>query len=186
VVGVGLIGEFGRILEKYVRMSVAALEGFAKHDAHALQYSLIIKSLQSSATAYLEKKERYERLQITESSSQLFGLVPRQQSARKPLSPQAHQPSEDFHSPTNNSSSNNEAATGTTSEASSDPNREFGSSSFFDDLDPAIFSFTHSTSHTPEISVPNGAPHNSDQFFGALNLFPLLEEGGHIDLAHYL
>lgn len=177
VVGVGLLGDFGRILEKDVRMSIAALEHFAKHDAHAQQYSLIIKSLHISATEYLERKERYERLQISESSSQLFGLTPRQP---RELSNTIRRPSQDnnFHSPAphHNTVASSEGA---------DTVRDL-SSTFFEDLDPSIFPFMHSSSHTPELPVANGMGQNQDQVFGALNLFPLLEEGGHIDLAHYM
>ncbi|KAK6080929.1 fungal specific transcription factor domain-containing protein [Seiridium cupressi] len=178
VVGVGLLGDFGRILEKDVRMSITALEHFAKHDAHALQYSLIIKSLHASATEYLERKERYERLQISESSSQLFGLTPRQPREASKATPRHAHDSNSFHSPAVNHSSLNPGE-------AIDSTRELGSS-FFDDLDPSIFPFIHSSSHTPELPIVNGIAQNSDQVFGALNLFPLLEEGGHIDLAHYI
>lgn len=175
MVGVGLLGDFGRILEKDVRLSIAALEHFAKHDAHALQYSLLIKALHSSATEHLERKERLERIQISESSSQLFGLTPRQpRETSRTTSKHNH---DTFQSP---NIDHTPGATGVES------GREL-SASFFDDLDPAIFSFAHSTPHTPEIPVLNGAStQNPDQVFGGLNLFPLLEEGGHIDIAHYL
>lgn len=76
MLGAGLLGSFGRILEKYARMSIAALEHFAKLDAHAAQYAMISRSLLSTAVEYLEKKETQERLQRTESSAQLFGLLP--------------------------------------------------------------------------------------------------------------
>lgn len=57
-------------------MSTTALEHFAKLDAHAAQYAMISKSLLATAVEYLEKKESQERLQRTESSAQLFGLLP--------------------------------------------------------------------------------------------------------------
>lgn len=57
-------------------MSTTALEHFAKLDAHAAQYAMISKSLLATAVEYLEKKETQERLQRTESSAQLFGLLP--------------------------------------------------------------------------------------------------------------
>ncbi|KAI0125409.1 fungal-specific transcription factor domain-containing protein [Xylariales sp. AK1849] len=179
-VGVGLLGEFGRILEKDIRQSICALEHFAKHDAHALQYSLIVKSLHSSATEYLERKERYQRLQITESSSQLFGLTPRHSGEAVKS---ASKPSHDiYQSP----STNQLGAVANEALASRLETNGGLESSFFDDLDPSIFSFPHSSSHTPENPLLTGTSHNPDQVFGALNLFPLLEEGGHIDLAHYL
>ncbi|KAK8070040.1 hypothetical protein PG994_006656 [Apiospora phragmitis] len=74
--GVGLLGSFGRILERYTQKSIAALEHFAQSDAHAMQYSLIAKSLLATALGALEKRELAERLQRAESSSQLFGLMP--------------------------------------------------------------------------------------------------------------
>lgn len=178
MVGVGLLGDFGRILEKDVRMSISALEYFAKHDAHAFQYSLIIKSLHTSATEYLERKERHERLQISESSSQLFGLTPRQPREASRATPRPTQDN-NFHSPAANHHS-----VGSSSEAV-ETFRELGTA-FFEDLDPSIFPFVHSSSHTPELPVVNGVSQNTDQVFGALNLFPLLDESGHIDLAHYL
>ncbi|KAH6647130.1 fungal-specific transcription factor domain-containing protein [Truncatella angustata] len=176
VVGVGLLGDFGRILEKDVQMSISALEHFAKYDAHALQYSLIIRSLHASATEYLGRKERYERLQISESSSQLFGLTPRQPRETSQATTGQIQDNS-FNSPAANHN-----PIGSVEGIDS---RELGAS-FFEDLDPSIFPFIHSSSHTPELPVVNGITQNSDQVFGALNLFPLLEEGGHIDLAHYL
>lgn len=57
-------------------MSTTALEHFSKLDAHAAQYAMISKSLLATAVEYLEKKETQERLQRTESSAQLFGLLP--------------------------------------------------------------------------------------------------------------
>ncbi|TQV94061.1 Fungal specific transcription factor [Cordyceps javanica] len=76
VLGVGLLGGFGRILEKYTRMSIQALDHFAQTDGHATQYSLIAQSLLTTALEDLERRELQERMRRTESSSQLFGLVP--------------------------------------------------------------------------------------------------------------
>ncbi|KJZ75479.1 hypothetical protein HIM_05175 [Hirsutella minnesotensis 3608] len=75
VLGVGLLGGFGRILEKYSRMSIQCLDHFAKTDGHAAQYSLIAQSLLATALEHLERQELEERLRRTESSSQLFGLL---------------------------------------------------------------------------------------------------------------
>ncbi len=63
----GLLAGFGRLLERSTRRSIAALEYFARDDTHALQYSLIAKSLLTTALGYLEKQEMLERLQRTES-----------------------------------------------------------------------------------------------------------------------
>lgn len=76
VLGVGLLGGFGRILEKYARMSIQTLDHFAQTDGHAAQYSLIAQSLLTTALEDLEQREMQERMRRTESSSQLFGLVP--------------------------------------------------------------------------------------------------------------
>ncbi|KAJ3496663.1 hypothetical protein NLG97_g2491 [Lecanicillium saksenae] len=76
VLGVGLLGGFGRILEKYTRMSIQTLDHFAQTDGHAAQYSLIAQSLLTTALEDLERRELQERMRRTESSSQLFGLMP--------------------------------------------------------------------------------------------------------------
>ncbi|KAJ3577971.1 hypothetical protein NPX13_g2596 [Xylaria arbuscula] len=75
------------------------------------------------------------------------------------------------------------------------------SSGLFDDFDPAIFSFGEShdnnNNNTPltDIHLPQGGhghghgyvhEGSADQVFGAMNLFPLLDGNGHIDLAHLL
>ncbi len=57
ILGLGLLGGFGRIIEKYSRTSITALEYFAKNDAHAMQYSLIANSMLVTALQYLDKKE---------------------------------------------------------------------------------------------------------------------------------
>ncbi|KAH7039967.1 uncharacterized protein B0I36DRAFT_357334 [Microdochium trichocladiopsis] len=85
--GLGLVGNFGRILERYSRTSILALEFFARTDAHAMQYSLIAKSLLDAALAFLEKRDMAERLQRTQSSAQLFGLMPSDKAATAGQSP---------------------------------------------------------------------------------------------------
>ncbi|OTA92932.1 hypothetical protein M434DRAFT_73907 [Hypoxylon sp. CO27-5] len=156
VLGVGLLGGFGRILEKYAHMSIAALEYLAEHDAHAMQYSLIAKSLLSSALKYLQRKDMDERLRITETSSQLFGLIPKE-----------HPPQGDFI-PTNSS---------LTHELLASP---------FHDIDPALLSLGCSLDSTSGNFLGRDQQDQTDHVFGALNLFPLLDGNGHIDLAHYL
>lgn len=76
MLGLGLLGGFGRILERHCRDAIEALDHLARTDAHARQYSLIAQSLLTAALEHLEKRERLERRQRTESSSQLFGLMP--------------------------------------------------------------------------------------------------------------
>lgn len=60
------------------------LEYFAQTDAHAMQYSLIARSLLDAALAFLEKKDMAERLQRTQSSAQLFGLMPSEKNKATP------------------------------------------------------------------------------------------------------
>ncbi|KAK4129892.1 hypothetical protein BT67DRAFT_252809 [Trichocladium antarcticum] len=188
VLGLGLLGGFGRIIEKYCRAAIAALEYFAQADAHAVQYALIAKSLLATALEYLEKREMHERQQRTESSAQLFGLVPR--AAR-----------EVRHD------DDDRRLFGTSSRASpgaaSSPHRgcdrpeklraghHDGQMPRFAgfDFDPTFLGLTDTLPTTPDFSLIGGGPLDADadaeQTFGALNLFPLLETDGHIDLANY-
>ncbi|CAP65197.1 uncharacterized protein PODANS_5_4360 [Podospora anserina S mat+] len=172
VLGVGLIGGFGRIIEKYCRAAITALEYFAQTDTHAVQYSLIAKSLLSTALEYLEKKEIQERARRTESSSQLFGLIPR--------TPRGSDGGLDGPQ----SKTNPAAGPG---ESSSKPDKPHPSQDdavmqrFGFDFESTFFGMTG----TPEFSVFSGFEENADQTFGALNLFPLLDGDGHIDLASY-
>lgn len=78
VLGLGLLGGFGRVIEKHCRASIAALEYFAESDAHAAQYSMIARSLLGTALEYLERKETEERKRRTENSAKIFGLIPRE------------------------------------------------------------------------------------------------------------
>ncbi|ORY67802.1 fungal-specific transcription factor domain-containing protein [Pseudomassariella vexata] len=182
VVGVGLLGEFGRILEKYACMSITALNYFAKDDTHAAQYSLIVNSLHSSTTAYLVKKEKHERLQINESSSQLFGLIPR--ARREPRK----EPRNDSTTRSQSNIAQPVALPNAESTIAEMPSlTQMLGESPFDNLDPALFSFTDLSSGTSDFSMLNSnAQDQADQVFGALNLFPLLDGGGHIDLEHFL
>lgn len=190
MLGAGLLGGFGRILEKYARMSVTALDHFAKIDAHAAQYSMISKSLLTTAVEYLEKKEVQERLQRTESSAQLFGLIPHEardgdsmstrrspDTSRKVASPLRTGHQRDLHpEPTPQNHATPHFGMGSVA-----------SPSLFSDLDPAFLTMSNSLPRTPDLSLLSGA-FEGDDSFGGLNLFPLLDTGGggHIDLAHYL
>ncbi|KAK7696718.1 hypothetical protein SLS64_014284 [Diaporthe eres] len=190
VLGAGLLGGFGRILEKYARMSVTALDHFAKIDAHAAQYSMISKSLLTTAVEYLEKKEVQERLQRTESSAQLFGLIPHEPRDGDSMSTR--------RSPEVSRKVASPIRMGHQRELNSEPTPQnhatphFGmgsvaSPSLFSDLDPAFLTMSNSLPRTPDLSLLSGA-FDGDDSFGGLNLFPLLDTGGggHIDLAHYL
>ncbi|RYP55891.1 hypothetical protein DL769_010035 [Monosporascus sp. CRB-8-3] len=176
VTGVGLLGGFGRVLEKYARMAISALEFFAKEDTHAMQYSLIAKSLLTSALQYLETKETQERVRIAESSSQLFGLIPKEDTlsqvsipvgTTRDLRPSISRPGE------------------VSSTCISPASR--ATDSMFGEIDTSIFSLNDPLAPPSEFSHLARNPQvQVDQVFGALNLFPLLDGNGHIDLAHYL
>lgn len=196
VLGAGLLGGFGRVLERYARMSSTALDHFAKIDAHAAQYAIISKSLLATALDYLEKKEVQERLRRTESSAQLFGLLP----PGPPREAEHHH----HHLPHVRRSPELArkavvASPGTTKErdpgsgegtAESGGGGGFGvgSPSFFGDLDPAFLDMSNTLSRSPDLALMNTIFDGDESSFGGLNLFPLLETdgGGHIDLAHYL
>ena len=183
VLGVGLLGGFGRVLEKYARMSIEALEHFAKSDAHATQYSLIAQSLLTTALEHLERREIQERLQRTESSSQLFGLIPNETHSR--ISTPATRSTILSHAPS-------PAVPGIR-------DREFFERSFsqrqglqgansprMGDIDSAFLGLDESLLQTPDVNYWTSTLGNDGDSGSALNLFPLLDAGGGIDLAHYL
>lgn len=152
------------------------LEHFAKKDAHASQYSLIAKSLLNAALDYLEKKELQERLERTESSSQLFGLVPRDaidanQTAQS--SPNDHNAS---------TSTNRPLATKATNHVSSFLGLDSPS---FADVDGSFLNLSSSLPRTPDLLMLDGRS-DVDHGFGDLNLFQLLDGDGHIDLGPYI
>ena len=174
MLGVGLLGGFGRILEKYCRASISALEYFGEADAHAMQYSLVAKSLLVTALEYLEKREIRERIKRTENSSQIFGLVPRTGQDESGFSPQH---SLDFPS----------VVPGIGGVAKSDATRPVHT-----DRRPTHFNFDFEASFpglpdylpaSPELGGSWGL--DTDPALSSLNLFPLLETDGHIDLANY-
>lgn len=192
-------------------MSMAALEHFAKIDAHAAQYAMISKSLLTAAVAYLEKKEAQERLQRTESSAQLFGLIPSGATARdmdaamssarrspelgrKMLTSPGTGAGTGFGFLKDREAMMSEAMVGSSSNMNSNnhpTSHSMGSmgSPFFGDLDPAFLTMSNTLPRTPDLSLMSGVFDGDEASFGGLNLFPLLDNGGgggHIDLAHYL
>ncbi|KAK1856959.1 fungal specific transcription factor domain-containing protein [Colletotrichum chrysophilum] len=175
ILGVGLLGSFGRILEKYTRNAIMVLEHFAKKDAHASQYSLIAKSLLNAALDYLEKKELEERLQRTESSSQLFGLVPRDNVDSEQI---AHS---SVHDAVPGLGQDRQSAVKTNSVSGL---LGLGSPSFAD-MDTSFLSLSNSLPRTPDLSILDGR-NDGDHGFGDLNLFQLLDGDGHIDLGPYI
>ncbi|KAH7166711.1 hypothetical protein DER46DRAFT_504416 [Fusarium sp. MPI-SDFR-AT-0072] len=156
VLGVGLLGGFGRVLEKYTRMAIHALDHCSKHDTHAGQYSLIAQSLLTTALEYLEKRELAERQRRTENSSQLFGLIPSDTMDSSPTTFLQHNGLQNVGSP------------------------------LFGDLDSAFLGLSESMMQTPDPSYWGGPMGNEADSGSALNLFALLDAGGGIDLTHHL
>ncbi|KAK6851039.1 positive regulator of PUT (proline utilization) [Apiospora arundinis] len=228
--GVGLLGSFGRILERYTQKSIAALEHFAKSDAHAMQYSLIAQSLLATALGALERREMAERLQRAESSSQLFGLMPVERdggvsavrgaaglrSTTDSLGLGGHASESSLLANGNGNRGLDNGGGGGGSGHNIQHRESFARSEMmlggggqgqghhlhphhhqhhhigappspgrFVDLDPAFLSLSGGPlPETPDLSFLNST-FSGDQGSGTLNLFPLLETSGHIDLAHY-
>ncbi|KAI0913148.1 fungal-specific transcription factor domain-containing protein [Ustulina deusta] len=177
VVNVGYLSNFGRALEKPAETSIRTLEHFAKEDAHASQYARIAQSLHRCAQSYLARQDAEDRRRISESSTQLFGLVPKDHVL-------AHDHS---HSHPGTTGSHNPE---TRHSESAGLESRLWTSEPFDDFDPSIFSFGESNTPLTDIRPPQGHGYghegSADQVFGAMNLFPLLDGNGHIDLAHLL
>lgn len=158
-------------------MSISALEHFARSDTHALQYALIAKSLLATALKYLEHKETQERLRRTENSSKLFGLV---------INPaEGHRP---HPGPLAASDENRSGTTDLRTAAALESHASSGPpfTETFADIDATLMPFPDSLSQSLDLSILTGAFDGDDDLsFGTLNLFPLLDGGGHIDLAHH-
>ncbi|KAI0438995.1 fungal-specific transcription factor domain-containing protein [Xylaria telfairii] len=188
VVGVGLLGGFGRTLEKSARLAEAALEHFGQHDAHAAQYARIATSLRVCAIKYLERREAEERSRIAEDSTQLFGLLPRQAHSHSDEHSAAAAAEYHHHPPSSEQMRPEPWGEGGEEEEEEEEAGPFG------DFDPAIFLLGAETM-TPQTAAEfrplqgDGGLHDNsaaDQVFGAMHLFPLLDGNGHIDLAHLL
>ncbi|KAK1829317.1 fungal-specific transcription factor [Podospora conica] len=139
-----------------------------------MQYSLVAKSLLATALEYLEKREIRERIKRTENSSQIFGLVPRTAQDEATFSPQHH-----FDSPT--------LVTGAGGVAKSDTaglgHTDRRSTHFSFDFDANFPGLPDFLPASPELGGSFGL--DFDPALSSLNLFPLLETDGHIDLANY-
>lgn len=57
-------------------MSIRCLHYFGATDPHAQQYSVIVQSLLNITTKHAKERERTQRLQRKQASSDLFGLLP--------------------------------------------------------------------------------------------------------------
>ncbi|KAI1307507.1 fungal-specific transcription factor domain-containing protein [Xylaria venustula] len=203
VVSVGHLSNFGRALEKPAEKSIDTLEYFASQDAHASQYAQIARALHRCAVSYLARQDDEDRRRIAESSTLLFGLVPRDHAASRTHS-NVHNHSHNHsnsHSHDHHSHGHRDGHSRSHSDTNRNPETRVSShtdragiesspwpSEPFDEFDPSIFSFGET--HTPltDIRLPQGYVHegSADQVFGAMNLFPLLDGDGHIDLAHLL
>ncbi|ROT42874.1 fungal-specific transcription factor domain-containing protein [Sodiomyces alkalinus F11] len=177
VLGIGLLGSFGRILEKYTRKCIQSLEHFSKNDTNAAQYALIAKSLLASALGFLEKRELDERQRRTESSSQLFGLVPRdgQECGPRPVS----------QSPSQSQSQSQQQAAA----ASSGTGYLGLDTPPFGDMITGFLGLPNSLPRTPSLSsfsMEGRMDGGGDASFNDFNLFQLLDGGGHIDLGPYM
>ncbi|KAI0428014.1 fungal-specific transcription factor domain-containing protein [Xylaria sp. FL1042] len=208
VVSVGHLSNFGRALQKPAETSIRALEYFAAQDAHASQYAQIAKALHRCAQTYLARQDAEDRRRIAESSTQLFGLVPKNHAPTHNHN-QSHSHSHSHshtHTPNHSNDHTHDHNPGPGHSRPRTQNAETRAphhggpaalesspwtSEPFDEFDPSIFSF--GASHTPlsDLQLPQGQggdvhEGSADQVFGAMNLFPLLDGNGHIDLAHLL
>ncbi|KAH7122120.1 hypothetical protein B0J13DRAFT_156556 [Dactylonectria estremocensis] len=181
VLGIGLLGGFGRILEKYTRMAIQALDHCSKHDTHARQYSLIAQSLLTTALESLEKRELQERMRRTESSSQLFGLIPcdADMASMSPASQtNTHAASPAVPNLRSRDSLDRSFLQHNGLQAMASPR--------FGDLDSAFLGISESMLQTPDAGYWGGSAGWEADSGSALNLFALLDAGGGIDLAHHL
>lgn len=158
-------------------MSIRALDHFAKSDTHATQYSLIAQSLLTTALAHLEKRELQERHRRTESSSQLFGLIPHEGRPVSDLAP----PDASVQADTVAVASK----TGEPMRGSPFQQRQAlpPTSPGGGDVDSGFFGWGDSVMG-PDLDFLNMYQNDGD-VGPAFNLFPLLDAGGGIDLAHY-
>lgn len=170
------MGGFGR-LEKRANQSVEALEHFAANDVHAMQYSQIARSLLSTAVQYLDRKEANERLERTASSNHIFGLMPKDGQQTTPYGIRARDSSGDGASRSQQTSRPDPSLTAfqdlpiPTSNGEDTPSRDF----------------FETWSQMPDFSMfdglMDGTQEWTEQDWSTLNLFPLLDDGGQIDLS---
>lgn len=165
VLGVGLLGGFNRILEKYTRMSIQAMDHLAQNDAHARQYSLIAQSLLTTALEHLERQDLQDRMRRTENSSHLFGLVA--PDARSPLN----------KSPAPMRDGNIGLQANTTARAAVLQSQSLAPSPRMGEMDSMFLGLSEPMLHTPDTTYWDGIVGNDDDPNSALNLFPLLETG---------
>lgn len=161
-------------------MCIAVLDHFSQADTHATQYSLIAQSLLNTALEHLEKRELQERLRRTESSSQLFGLMPHDSRPRNGTSP-AQSLTQTVASPMSSIVRGRESLDGSFFQ---EP-LQSTTSPHVGDIDSAFFGLGD-TMMGQDANFWNSYQGNEGDPGSTLNLFPLLDAGGGIDLAHYL
>ncbi|PHH69500.1 hypothetical protein CDD80_6693 [Ophiocordyceps camponoti-rufipedis] len=174
VLGVGLLGGFGRNLDKTARLSIRALDHLAKTDGHARQYSLIAQSLLETAQSHLERRDVEERQQRTWTSSQLFGLMMPSEMAPPPATVNPD-PGLDRRSPQDDDAVKNPVGPPDWQDAS--PGAGDAGLLGFSLQDPDADFWSPEDLLGPDADADAAA---------TLNLFPLLDASGNIDLAHYL
>lgn len=76
VLAVGNLGRCGLGFEENCQASIRCLDYFAKVDPHARQYSLIVQSLLKTIVKHVQERELRQRSRRKQASSQLFGLIP--------------------------------------------------------------------------------------------------------------
>ncbi|KAI0099853.1 fungal-specific transcription factor domain-containing protein [Nemania sp. FL0031] len=190
VVGVGLLGDFSRSLEKALGTSISSLEFFAQHDAHAAQYARIATSLRTCAKTHLEQRDVAERQRVAADSTQLFGLLP----SAHPSSNSCPAGGDTICSESGNSGGCRQVEARAHGDPGPGPEelaQQWAEAGPFGDFDPAIFSFDMPPPTTTFRGPPQGDVHvyvhdGQDQVFGAINMFPLFDGNSHIDLAHLL
>lgn len=166
-------------------MSIQAMDHLAQNDAHARQYSLIAQSLLTTALEHLERQDLQDRMRRTENSSHLFGLVA--PDARSPLnkSPAPMRDGIGLHAKTPDNTTARAALDRSVLQSQSlasgpSPSPRMG------EMDSMFLGLSEPMLHTPDTTYWDGIVGNDDDPNSALNLFPLLETGGGIDLAHWL
>ncbi|KAI9734623.1 MAG: hypothetical protein M1834_002224 [Cirrosporium novae-zelandiae] len=193
VLGLALLGDFGRIFEKYAGASIHSLEYFAKRDPHALQYSSIAKSLVATALEHLEKKELQERHQRIESTSQLFGLI-HGQGEEQPVRLAPKQLEPDFANGGNEQNGVSNTRRGIIEAGV--PNNSQGSLQSIPDVIPPDWTGLDMSNPADYLTLSGGLSHHTEfsddvnlgdgqhDLFGELSLFPVFEASETFDFGH--
>ncbi|EMD66748.1 hypothetical protein GGP41_008140 [Bipolaris sorokiniana] len=82
VLAVGILGNSGLLLEESCKDAIACMDYFGMVDHHARQYSHAAQSLLKITTAHARKRELHLRRKRKQASSELFGLLPSEQTPR--------------------------------------------------------------------------------------------------------